>query len=83
MCCAGTVWITQRDDARDTFLTAGERFTFGRAGLALISVEEGPKNEWMEDMGFAVISVPEVLVCADAVAPRRRKPALWRFLFTR
>jgi hypothetical protein len=83
MCCAGTVWITQRGDVRDTFLRAGERFTFERAGLALISVEEGPKNEWMEDMRFAVISVPEALVCADAVALRQRKPAPWRFRFSR
>ena len=28
MCCAGTVWITQENDARDIFLAAGE---IGRA----------------------------------------------------
>lgn len=47
MCCAGTVWITQEDDLRDIFLTAGQRFTFDRPGLALIRAEEGMKDEWM------------------------------------
>ena len=60
MCCAGTVWITQENDARDIFLTAGQRFTFDRPGLALIRAEEGVKNEWMDDMGFAVISLTAI-----------------------
>ena len=62
MCCAGTVWITQENDARDIFLTTGQRFTFDRPGLALIRAEEGMRNEWMDDIGFAVISLPAILV---------------------
>ena len=58
MCCAGTVWITQEGDARDIFLTAGQRFTFDRPGLALIRAEEGMKDEWMRDSGIVVISLP-------------------------
>lgn len=58
MCCAGTVWITQENDARDIFLTAGQRFTFDRPGVALICAEEGMQDEWMNDMGIAVISLP-------------------------
>ena len=67
MCCAGTVWITQENDARDIFLTAGERFTFDRPGLALIYAEEGIRNEWMDDMGFAVISLPAKFARPTAV----------------
>ena len=70
MCCAGTVWITQENDLRDIFLTAGQRFTFDRPGLALIYAEEGMKNEWMDDMGFAVISLPSIL--ARPTAPTER-----------
>ena len=58
MCCAGTVWITQENDARDIFLNAGRRFTFDRPGLAMICAVECVKNEWLDDMGFAVISLP-------------------------
>lgn len=58
MCCAGTVWITQENDARDIFLTAGQRFTFDRPGLALIYAEEGMKDEWLNDIGIAAISLP-------------------------
>mgnify|MGYP001597689678 CR=1 FL=1 len=56
MCCAGTVWITQENDARDIFLTAGQCFTFDRPGLALIRAVEGMKDEWMSDSGITVIS---------------------------
>ena len=62
MCCAGTVWITQENDAHDIFLTAGQRFTLDRPGLALICAEEGMKNERMDDLGYAVISLPAILV---------------------
>ena len=72
MCCAGTVWITQENDARDIFLTAGQRFTFDRPGLALIRAEEGMKDEWMDDIGFAVISVPVKLEGAAKITPDRR-----------
>jgi hypothetical protein len=58
MCCAGTVWITQEGDPRDIFLTAGQRFTFDRPGLAFIRAEEGMKDEWMSDSGITVISLP-------------------------
>jgi hypothetical protein len=58
MCCAGTVWITQENDARDIFLTPGRRFTFDRPGLAMICAVEGVKNEWLDDMGFAVVGLP-------------------------
>ena len=51
-CCAGAVWITQENDARDIFLTAGQRFTFDRPGVALIYAEEGMIDEWMNDMGI-------------------------------
>lgn len=34
---SGTVWITQDGDVRDIVLEAGERFTFDRAGLAIVS----------------------------------------------
>lgn len=66
MCCAGTVWITQENDARDIFLTAGERFTFDRPGLALIRAEEGVKNEWLDDAGYAVVSLPAMLAGRDS-----------------
>ena len=58
MCCAGTVWITQQGDSRDIFLTAGQRFAFDRAGIALIGAVEGMKDEWMNDSGITVISLP-------------------------
>jgi hypothetical protein len=58
MCCAGTVWITQENDARDIYLTAGETFVLDRPGLALISAEEGVKDEWLDDIGFAVVGLP-------------------------
>jgi len=62
MCCAGTVWITQENDARDVFLTAGESFTFDRKGLALIRAETGMQDEWMADTGITVICLPARLV---------------------
>lgn len=62
MCCAGTVWITQENDARDIFLAAGQSFTFDRPGLALIQVDEGMKDEWLADTGITVISLPAKLV---------------------
>jgi hypothetical protein len=65
MCCAGTVWITQENDARDIFLTAGQRFTFDRPGLALIHAEEGMRNEWMDDTGITVISLPAIFARDD------------------
>lgn len=43
VCCTGTIWITQENDLRDIFLSAGESFTFDRPGNALISAEEGMK----------------------------------------
>jgi hypothetical protein len=61
-CCAGMVWITQEGDARDIYLSAGECFTFDRSGIALISPEEGMKDEWMADTGITVISLPARLV---------------------
>jgi hypothetical protein len=33
---AGTVWITEQDNPRDVVLRAGQSFTLGRRGLALI-----------------------------------------------
>jgi hypothetical protein len=33
---AGAVWITEQNDPRDVVLQPGQRFTFGRAGLALV-----------------------------------------------
>jgi branched chain amino acid efflux pump len=57
-CHAGTVWITQENDARDIYLAAGESFAFDRPGLALINAEEGMKDEWLSDTGVAVISGP-------------------------
>jgi len=62
MCCAGTVWITQENDARDIFLAAGESFTFDRKGLALIRAEKGMQDEWMADTGIAVICLAARLV---------------------
>lgn len=70
MCCAGTVRITQEDDARDTFLTAGQCFAFGRPGLALIRAEAGMKNEWLGNSGVTVISLPVKLI-------RRDRPSCW------
>jgi len=62
MCCAGTVWITQENDARDIFLAAGERFTFDRKGLALIRAEKGMLDDWMADTDITVICLPARLV---------------------
>jgi len=64
MCCAGTIWITQENDARDIYLSAGECFTFDRPGTALISAEEGMKDEWLNDSGITVISAPGKLLRA-------------------
>lgn len=64
MCCAGTIWITQENDVRDIFLSAGESFTFDRPGTALISAEEGMKDEWLNDSGITVISAPGKLLPA-------------------
>lgn len=58
MCCAGTVWITQENDARDIFLTAGRKFTFDRPGVALIRAEEGMYDPWTGNPGMTVISLP-------------------------
>lgn len=62
MCCAGTVWITQENDARDIFLTAGRSFTFDRPGLALIRAEEGMYDPWTGNPGMTVISLPAGMV---------------------
>ena len=62
MCCAGTIWITQENDARDIYLSAGESFTFDRPGTVLISAEEGMKDEWLNDSGIVVISAPGKLL---------------------
>jgi hypothetical protein len=62
MCCAGTVWITQQNDARDIFLTAGQSFTFDRPGMALIYAVEGIQDEWMGDSGITAINLPLRLV---------------------
>lgn len=64
MCCAGTIWITQENDARDIYLSAGESFTFDRPGTVLISAEEGMKDEWLNDSGVVVISAPGNLLRA-------------------
>jgi ferric-dicitrate binding protein FerR (iron transport regulator) len=61
-CCAGAVWITQERDARDIFLATGQSFTFDRPGLALIHAEEGMKDEWLNDTGITVISLPMKLL---------------------
>lgn len=74
MCCAGTIWITQEGDPRDIFLAAGERFTLDRPGLALISAEEGARNEWMDDVGFAVITLPAILTRSDSFSTGGREP---------
>jgi hypothetical protein len=57
-CCAGCIWITQENDPRDVYLSAGESFTFDRPGTALISAGQGMRNEWMEDTGITVIALP-------------------------
>lgn len=36
----GLVWITQEADPRDTFVRAGESFTFDRPGLAIVQALE-------------------------------------------
>ena len=56
-CCAGSVWITQENDARDIFLATGQSFTFDRAGVALVRAEEGMRDEWHKDTGITVISL--------------------------
>jgi len=33
---AGSVWITEQDSVRDVVLRAGQSFTLGRPGLALV-----------------------------------------------
>lgn len=60
-CCAGTVWVTQENDARDIFLTAGQSFTFDRIGAALICAVEGMYDIWTGKPGIAVISLPTKL----------------------
>jgi DUF2917 family protein len=55
-CCAGRVWITHENDARDIFLDAGGDFTFRGDGVALVTAEEGMRGEWLEDTGIAVIA---------------------------
>lgn len=57
MCCAGTVWITQENDARDTILTAGEHFTFDCSGMAIIGALEGMRDAWRGNTGITVISL--------------------------
>ena len=64
VCCAGTIWITQENDARDIYLSAGESFTFDRPGTVLISAEHGMKDEWLNDSGITVISAPGKLLPA-------------------
>ena len=61
-CCAGTVWITQENDARDIYLSAGESFTFDRPGLAVIIAAEGMKDDWLSDTGITAVSGPEKLL---------------------
>ncbi|MEK6593802.1 MAG: DUF2917 domain-containing protein [Pseudomonadota bacterium] len=65
MCCAGTVWITQENDARDIFLTAGQSFTFDRTGVALICAVDGMCDIWTGNPGIAVISLPAKLACVS------------------
>ena len=64
VCRAGTIWITQENDPRDIYLSAGESFTFDRPGTVLISAEEGMKDEWLNDSGITVISAPGKLLPA-------------------
>lgn len=58
MCCAGTVWITQENDAREILLAAGQRFTFDRAGIALVCAVDGMQDLWTGNAGIAVICLP-------------------------
>jgi|SoiMethySBSTD1v2_1073268.scaffolds.fasta_scaffold1404808_2 hypothetical protein len=67
-CCAGTVWITQAGDSRDIFLGPGDTFTLDRPGLALISAEQGARDESTHDLGFAVIALPEIVIRSVAVS---------------
>jgi hypothetical protein len=76
MCCAGTVWITQENDARDIFLTAGQTFTFDRPGIALICAVEVMRDLWSGNPGIAVIAMPQTpLRATEARAPILREIA--------
>jgi Protein of unknown function (DUF2917) len=40
-CIAGTVWITQSNDARDIVINAGQTFILDKQGLALVAAPIG------------------------------------------
>lgn len=65
-CLAGSVWITQENDTRDTVLKAGDEFVLDRPGLALLSA-----------CGHASVAVADPgreEVAATDAAPVRRRP---------
>jgi hypothetical protein len=55
MCCAGSIEVAVQGAAAFV-LTEGERFTLEREGRLTIIWRRGPKNEWLADMGIAVIA---------------------------
>jgi hypothetical protein len=55
-CCAGHVSIALEDGAGPVLLAAGERYAAQHNARLTLTFREGAKNEWLADMGFAVIA---------------------------
>ena len=53
-CCAGVLCVRDEDGADGARLLPGECVTLG-ARAARVSVLEGAKDEWLRDIGFAVV----------------------------
>jgi hypothetical protein len=56
MCCAGSVSISTPDAAAPVFLAAGEQYPAKRNTRFRITFQAGPRNEWLADMGIAVVA---------------------------
>lgn len=55
MCCAGTVEVAV-EGAAAVVLNEGGRFTAKRNTLLRITFRAGARNEWLADMGIAVVA---------------------------
>jgi hypothetical protein len=72
LCCAGTARIIRDGEPRDIYLRAGETFILGRyCGPALIVAQEGARNEWLDDLRFAVVALQKNTDHLWCLAPER------------
>jgi len=57
LCCAGCIAIDRQDGSHRLYLAAGECFSSDHHQSISVAFSEGPRDEWLTEIGLAVFAV--------------------------